>query len=137
MTQANEAPLQQDLGDRRCLRLYLLAAHLLAALTALLSDIDTYWRLWLLATVLASSGYWWWREQHGVHPLTLGWRELEGWRLDYAQRQVPLTRVRHLIFGHCLLLETQSQEGIALFFLAQRPGMNRLRHLLRRSNPGR
>lgn len=137
MTQAGEAPLLQGLDDRRCLRLYLLAAHLLAALGALLSDIEDPWRLLLLAPVLASAGYWWRRERHGGHPLGLGWREQEGWRLDYRQRQVPLSQVRHLVLGQCLLLETRSQEGVALFFLPLGPGMNRLRRLLRRNDAGR
>ncbi|MEO5342683.1 MAG: hypothetical protein H7842_04990, partial [Gammaproteobacteria bacterium SHHR-1] len=121
-----ESPLRLELTDRRCRRIYLLLAHLLPLPVLLLARIGPVEILLGLVLVLFSGLFWLWRERR-PQPQALSWDGERGWRLHWGDEQGSAGPPRFLMLGSCLLLEVDGQ----LFFLPERPGLNRLRRLLR------
>jgi hypothetical protein len=127
MSDHAEVPLQIDLTDRVCHRRYLLLAHLLPGLVAVLA-LSGPQALLSCFLLLLSGVYWWRREGAGQHPRSLHWDAGRGWRVSWSRRQAPVRELpRFLVLGPCLLLQLDRE----LLFLREQRGLNRLRRLLR------
>lgn len=125
MTRA-EAPLRLELGQRGCLRFWLIIGHLLAVL-ALMLALDLGWWLLPVISFWAWSAWRHWHHEHqGRHPKALLWGRDEGWRLEYEHEIRPIAAPGLLRLGQCQLIDTQDE----LLFLPPVAGSQRVRLLL-------
>lgn len=127
------SPLFIDIGDRRCYCLYLLSAHLIVLAVVLFSSISPVMQFSMLIVIGVSAHYWFQRERADDHPRILKWNDALGWRLGLSKEDLPVVSIRHLQTPFCILLEIESERGVELLFLRNRPELNRLRYLLKKT----